>query len=171
MKYLGQKDTDTDRITTKGELTGGDTIRVFLVADVTNNNSTQNTIADVTGLSFPVVSGITYKFRFYIVYTAQATTTGSRWSITSPATTFLHFRSEYSLTATSKTFNEGLTANNTPSGANASSATTGSNVAIIEGIIKPSANGTVQARFASEVASSAIIAKGGMSFVEYAAIN
>lgn len=40
------------------------------------------------------------------------------------------------------------------------------NIATIEGYISPSANGTVIARFASEVASSAITAKAG-SFVEF----
>lgn len=35
------------------------------------------------------------------------------------------------------------------------------NLAIIEGIIKPSQNGTIIARFASEVSGSAITAKAG----------
>jgi hypothetical protein len=56
---------------------------------------------------------------------------------------------------------------NSPSASNASSAATGSNIAIIEGIIRPTANGNVIARFASEVSSSAIVAKGGMSYVEF----
>ena len=45
------------------------------------------------------------------------------------------------------------------------------NVAVIEGTITPSANGTVIARFASEVLSSAITAKAAVSFVEYEAIG
>lgn len=35
------------------------------------------------------------------------------------------------------------------------------NIAIMEGLITPSANGTVVARFASEVSASAIVAKAG----------
>jgi hypothetical protein len=57
-----------------------------------------------------------------------------------------------------------------PAASNATSAATGSNIAIIEGIIKPSGSGTVIARFASEVASSAIVAKAG-SYVEYKQLN
>lgn len=135
---------------------------VILASDVTNNNASANTIADVTALSFAVTSGSTYWFRFFIMYTAAAATTGSRWSINGPAApTLLIFKSEYSLTATSRTINEGLSAYDTPAASNATSATTTSNCAWVEGYITPSANGTVIARFASEVSSSAIVAKAG----------
>jgi hypothetical protein len=143
--------------------------RTVLASDVTNNNATPNSIADVTALSFAVVAGSTYKFRFVIRYTAAATATGSRWSINGPALTFLTYRAEYSLTTTTRTNIEGSTAYDLPAACNATSAATAGNIAIIEGIIKPSANGTVIARFASEVASSAIVAKAG-SFVEYETI-
>jgi hypothetical protein len=137
----------------------------ILGADVTNNASA-NTVADVTGLSFAVTAGLRYRFKFFIWYTAAAGTTGSRWSISGPATpTQLIYRSEYSLSATTRTLNDQLTAYDLPAASNASSATAG-NIAIIEGLIVPSANGNVIARFASEVASSAIVAKTG-SYVEF----
>lgn len=135
---------------------------VVLGADVTNNNATANTIADVTALSFAVTSGSIYWFRFVIMYTAAATTTGSRWSINGPASpTLLIYKSEYSLSTTSKTINQGLSAYDTPAASSTGSAATGSNIAVVEGFIQPSANGTVIARFASEVSSSAIVAKAG----------
>lgn len=133
---------------------------VVLGSDVVNANSSANTIADVTGLSFSVTSGEIYYFEFIIPYTSAATTTGSRWSINGPASpTLLHYTSEYTLTATSKTVNS-ATAYDTPSGSNATSLTAG-NVATVWGFIQPSSNGTVIARFASEVSSSAITAKAG----------
>ena len=138
-----------------------------LASDVTNSNASANTIADVTGLSFAVTSGNTYEFEFFGVYTAAATTTGSRWSINGPATTFLHYQADYSLTTTSQTSIRGSAAYDLPSASNATSAATGSNTFSVRGIIKPSANGTVIARFASEVSSSAIVAKGGMCYVKY----
>lgn len=141
--------------------TGNSMTTVVLASDQTNNNGTANTIQDVTGLSFSVVAGNTYWFRFMVMYTAAATTTGSRWSINGPATTLLIFKSEYSLTTSTRTINEGLSAYDTPAASNATSAATGSNHAWIEGFITPSANGTVIARFASEVISSAIVAKAG----------
>jgi hypothetical protein len=133
---------------------------VVLSGDVVNNNAVANTIADVTGLSFAVTADQTYWFEFVIPYTSAATTTGSRWAINGPAApTLLNMRSEYTLAATTTTVNS-VTAYDTPSGANATSLTAG-NVATLWGVIKPSQNGTVVARFASEVSGSAITAKAG----------
>lgn len=141
-----------------------------LASDVVNNNAIANTIQDVTGLSFPVVNGKTYWFQFQIQYSAAATTTGSRWSINGPATTRINYMSEYSITTTTTTRNAQFTAYDLPSACNATSATTGSNWAIIEGMITVSADGNVIARFASEVASSAITALAG-SVVYYQQLN
>ncbi len=133
---------------------------VVLAADVVNNEAVANTIKDVTGLSFPVESGKKYDFVFRIVYTANATTTGSRWAINGPATpTLLGYHSRYPLTATTESFGY-ANAYDQPAASNASSLTTG-NLAMLWGQITPSADGIVVARFASEVASAAITAKAG----------
>lgn len=133
---------------------------VVLSGDVVNNNATPNTMQDVTALSFAVVAGETYYFEFVIPYTSAATTTGSRWSINGPGSpTLLNYRSEYTLAATTTTINS-ATAYDIPAASNATSLTAG-NVATIWGVIKPSGNGTVIARFASEIANSAITAKAG----------
>lgn len=140
-----------------------------LSSDQTNNNGVANTIADVTGLSFAVTSGNTYWFRFVIWYTAAATTTGSRWAINGPTNSLLGYRTSIGLSAAGTSGTDVMTdvnqaAFDTPAASNATSptATAGqANIAIIEGLIKPSADGTVIARFASEVAGSAIVAKAG----------
>lgn len=135
---------------------------VVLASDVTNSNAVANTAQDVTGLGFSVTAGETYFFRATIQYTAAATTTGSRWSINGPASpTSLRYASTYALTTTSQTTNFGLTAYDQPAASNASSAATGANTAWIEGLIRPSADGVVVVRFASEVLSSAIVALAG----------
>ncbi len=146
----------------------GDSV-VVLSADVVNSNAVANTIASVTGLQFPVVAGQRYSFEFYIRYFAAATTTGSRWSILPPTFDELSYSSNYSLTTTSFTFNTGLAAADLPAASSASSANTVANQAIIQGVIRPTANGDVIARFASEIASSAITAKAG-SYVRYRAL-
>lgn len=154
-----------------GQATGSGLSTVVLASDQTNNNGTANTIADVTGLSFSVTANNLYYFDFHIVYTAAATTTGSRWSINGPASpTYLDYRSEYSLTTTTSTRNAMLQAFDSPAACNATSAATGNNWAQITGVIQPSASGTLVARFASEVSSSAIVAKAG-SFVLYQQIT
>ena len=79
-----------------------------LPSDVVNNNSTANTMQNVTGLSFPVEVG-RYYFKFLIRYSSAATTTGSRWSVAfaNGAAGSLQYKSEYTLTATSRTINFG----------------------------------------------------------------
>ena len=152
-------------------ITDADTI-VRLTADVTNNNATANTIADVTGLSFAMLANKTYVFEFNIMYTAAATTTGSRWSLAwgGVGTTYVDYTSEYSLTTTTTTRNALLQAADLPAAANASSAATGNNWALIYGVIRPTADSTLIARFASEISSSAIVAKVD-SFVRYRQIT
>ena len=132
---------------------------VVLSSDQINSNAVANTIEDVTGLSFSVTSGESYWWRCAIAYTAAATTTGSRWTMSGPTATNLAYWSQYTLTATTLTSNY-ATAYAIPAASNASSLTAG-NVAIIEGVITPSASGTMQVTHASEVISSAITAKAG----------
>lgn len=133
---------------------------VPLASDVVNNNAVANTMQDVTGLSFPVVAGETYQFEFSIDYTAAATTTGSRWGLNGPSFSRLVVDSSYGLTATSKTQGQAV-AYDQPAAANASSPFTTGNFAFLIGTITPSVDGAVIARFASEIAGSAITAKAG----------
>lgn len=142
---------------------------VVLGADVINNNASANTIADVTGLSFAVLATKAHYFQFIISYTAAASTTGSRWSISGPAITRLSYISEYTLTTTTSTRNAMVQAYDSPAACNATSVVA-QNHALIEGIIIPSADGTVIARFASEISGSAITAKAG-SVVYYQQLN
>lgn len=152
-----------------GAAEGGVAMKV-IDADVTNNNPVANTITSVTGLEFFMSAGLRYAFRFVIDYTSVATTTGSRWSVTGPAATRLSYRSSYSLTATTETVNSGLTAYDLPAASNATSASTAGNIAVIEGFVQPSAAGNLSARFASEVANSAIVAKAG-SYVQWRQVS
>jgi hypothetical protein len=142
---------------------------VILGADVSNADVTPNTIANVTGLSFAVTAGHIYYFRFIIWYTSAATTTGSRWSINGPANSLLGFVSSIGLSAagtagTDTTTITNVAAYDSPTTVNATSptATAGqANIAIMEGLINVSADGSVIARFASEITVSAITAKAG----------
>ena len=145
---------------------------VTITSDVTNNNATANTIANVTGLEFSILNGKLYDFEFVCIYTAAATTTGSRWCVNASAgaATNLSLTSEYSLTTTTTTRNALIQAFDSPAASNATSATTGNNVARMRGTIRATADATFRARFASEVASSAIVCKAG-SFVRYRQVD
>lgn len=140
---------------------------IALEADVVNANAVANTIADIIGLAFPVTAGETYWFRASILFAAAALTTGGRVSINGPAApTLLAYRSVWPLTGGTEALKAGLSAYDQPAAAAASSATTAANLALIEGFIRPSVNGVLQARFASEVAGSAITIKKG-SLIEW----
>jgi hypothetical protein len=140
---------------------------VVLGTDVINTNAIANQIADITGLSFTAGANKTYYFKFIINYTCAVTTTGSRFSISGPASPLsLCFTSEYSLTTTTTTRNATVVTYDLPAAANASSAQLIGNNAIIEGIITTITGGDIIARFASEVAGSPITAKAG-SIVYY----
>ena len=114
-------------------------------------------LADVTGLSFAVTANKKYEFRAVIKYSAAATTTGSAWSINGPAGAVqLNVMSGLSTTTT---FNHWQNAVNTLL-ASSSSVYTSGNIAIITGIVEPTASGTYIIRGATEVASSSISVQG-----------
>lgn len=155
---------------TTGPMTCSD-MMTKLDASVVNSNASANTIADITGLAFHVLAGERYRFKFFIVYSAAAPTTGARFSINGPSITNLAYNSIYTLTTTSQTVNTGLNAYNLPAASNLSSAATSGNIAIVEGIIQPSQAGIVIGRFASEVSNSAITIVAGLSYVTYQKLN
>jgi len=133
---------------------------VVLTSDVVNNNATANTLQDVTGLSFPVTNGKTYYFKFFISYDAAAQGGGSRWTVGGVTTTRISYISQHSLSTTTQTTNY-ANAVDLPAAANGTSYSTTGNSAVVEGIVVASANGSLQLKFASEIASSAITAKAG----------
>jgi hypothetical protein len=135
-----------------------------LTSDVVNNNAVANTIADITGLSFPVTSGKTYYFRFAVTFTSAAVSTGARFSINGPTTTYLNYWSRWPNVSNSVIANIGQTTYDLPSATGTAAVSSSPNIGVVaevEGIIIPSADGTVIGRFASEVSSSAITAKIG----------
>lgn len=139
--------------------TTGPSGETLITATADTANSAADTLANVAGLTFAVEAGDTYWFRAECDYTADATTSGSRWTINGPAVTRLAYRSNYGLTTTSETVNNGLGAVQLPAAANATSPATTGNVAVVEGFITPSAAGTLAVQFAAEAGT--ITAKAG----------
>lgn len=131
----------------------------ILPADVSTSSTTFVDVSSSGGsLKFPVISGETYWFRFVIYFTTTNASRGSAWAINGPTLTSTNHRSEWSLTTGSRTFAEGLSTFNATT-SNSTCASTGANIAIIEGIIQCSASGDVIARMLSGAASSTITAK------------
>ena len=140
---------------------------IVLGSDDTNNNGTGNTLEDVGGLSFAVVTGGVYYFRFVIDYTSAATTTGCRWTVNGPAATRLNYDVRFPTTATAESIQFGLTSLD---GGTVSGQTVTSGKATVEGFYTAAGDGTFVLRFSSEVAGSAVIAKAG-SICLYARLN
>jgi hypothetical protein len=141
---------------------------VHLASDVVNNNAVADTLQDVTGLSFPVISGKKYRFRFEFGYSSAASTTGSRWTVSGPTVTERAYWTELMNTSqTNRLLNGGSNAWD-ESVVTAATPNIGTLLqAAVWGRVQPSADGTVIGRFASEVSGSAITAKAGFCSVEY----
>jgi hypothetical protein len=134
---------------------------VMLNADVNKANTVGNILEDIPGLAFDVVAGVTYRFFAIIPYTSTAGNNGTRWTINAPATALLSYVSRYTQTTNTETVNY-LSGPNLPASCNNNSLLTG-NMAILQGIIRPSANGTVQIRFTGELGGPTITVKAGAS--------
>ena len=133
----------------------------------TNQSSNVTSYADINDLNFAVVSGKKYRFKIVALYDASNTSTGSRWSINSTVTfSQLLYYVEWSLTAAGGSTRKGYTTYDEETTANATSAFTTGNVAVIEGVIVPTSSGTINARFASELTITSITCKAG-SYVEW----
>jgi hypothetical protein len=131
----------------------------------TNDQSSNITaFADLTDLSFSVVSGKTYRFKIFCQFDVTNTSTGTKWAVNGPAFSRLF----YNLIWTSGTGAQANLAYQTYDGpgATGNSNFTTNNCAIIEGIVVPSANGTLSARFACELTITSVTCKAG-SFIEW----
>jgi hypothetical protein len=141
-------------------------MRKTLTADVINATTS---FADITGLSFAVRAGKPTRFRFVIDYTCNATTTGSAFAINGTNATISRLSYAVKKTALSSpfvTFKEGISTYDGDA-ASADTATTGANIAIIEGVITTTTDGIITGRFLSEVAVAAGITVKAGSRVDY----
>ncbi len=139
----------------------------YFFKSTANQTFSTNALTDVTSLSFPLSTGLIYKYRFHILYTSPVTTTGLRVSLTYPAVTTA------SAVAQIPSGNDGTgsqyqgTINFSGDIVTSPSTSTANTVhyASVQGVIIPSADGTMQLRAASEVNGSNIIIRAG-SFAE-----
>jgi hypothetical protein len=134
---------------------------VKLTSDLTAYTST--TLTDATGLGFSVNANSYYHFRFLIVFSSAATTTGIRLSVSAPASPAV-----FSATAGIPVAGDGaggqlqgwITASNDAVIGTGVQAINTNYIAIVEGTILTGASGgTLQLRYGSEVAGSGVTIK------------
>lgn len=135
-------------------------------ADVTNATTS---FADITGLTQSVKAGVTYAIEASIIHINNATTTGSRFGFNGPAMTYV-------IAGTIDTVTQSVTASVHSAGAVTALETaitaqttgaTSNRMALISGIIVPSADGIFAMRCASEiaVASGLIVRRGSWLWI------
>lgn len=117
-----------------------------------------------SGLNIAVTNGTPVRFQYMIFWLANATTTGARFSLNGPSFTRFVYHIRWNTTATTMTVSTGQTTayDNNHTVGTASDAT--NNVAIIEGLLLPSASGTLALRAGAEIASpGSVTVKSGSS--------
>lgn len=118
------------------------------------NTTLGSSYTDVSGLSWAVKAGEVYEFSAKVVYDAAATTDGASFSITGPASpTVCAYKSVVPTAAGTQVAAFGNAYQLPASAQTTGSAFTTDNVAIVEGVIEPSADGVVQVRGIGESAS------------------
>jgi hypothetical protein len=117
-------------------------------------NSSASTNADVPGMSFAVQADHRYEFQFICASYSDLSTAGITWTLSAPAITAGWWREsgQQSSTGGTSMFWEGA---NATLGALSAVANASTNSAlpwgsVLEGVIQPSADGTIQLRFRSE---------------------
>jgi hypothetical protein len=123
---------------------------------------TGTTIADVTGLQFPVAASGIYRFKFFIPYSASATNEGARFALNGPTLVLLSAVVRVPSGATTAV-ETNVNDYNLPATPATSSPFTAGNLATIEGIVRPLIAGSVVARVAAETVGGTITVQPGAS--------
>jgi hypothetical protein len=120
-------------------------------------------LTNTTGLSFAVTANTTYLFAAYIVFRSAALTTGLRLGATVP--TFNTYagtvRIPIAADAAAAAWHGSLTTSGDSVVGSGVEAINTDYVAVVHGILVPSANGTFQLQHASEVAASNVTIRRG----------
>lgn len=131
---------------------------VSSVRNTSDQSSTSTSLTAVTGLSFAVQSGKSYMVKFHGFFTSSATSTGFKVGLVSPPT--MTACRLYSRIATGgTTFEDEIGSESTVFTSAGVSTTSGVFQYILEGVVTPSTNGTIQLGFGSEVAGSSVTHK------------
>jgi hypothetical protein len=137
--------------------------KVLATADTTNSAVA---LANCSSLSFAVVSDRFYGFNFYVYFTTPLATVGLALSLNAPANNYILFNTFIPVTSiAAKTFNySAVSAFVASTGVPVASAKV---MAMLDGLIQPTAPGNVIIRFATAEASQRAVIKAGSAGVLY----
>jgi hypothetical protein len=114
-------------------------------------------------LTFAVLAGVVYRFRFHVVYRSAALTTGIGLALAVPAFSVFtaSMATHQAADGVNAEFQGALTASDDAAVAGSVVAINTDYLAIIEGILIPSAAGNLTLRYRSEIAGSAVTLRAG----------
>ena len=148
----------------QGAAGGGGLTTLKTTGDQTINSGI-GVYTDITGLTFPVVSGTDYAFKFHIAFRSAATTTGWKASVNHPGGT-VDYRmwgqtiANAAAGAATHTERHSITVDDMT--LLIATVTAAADLCVsIEGRYKCTANGTFAARFANELANTDIVVQKG----------
>lgn len=138
------------------------------IVKTADQTSTSTTVANITDLAFAVTNGSRYNVNCHLLYTSAATGTGIRIGVTAPAgTVALNVETKNAADGTAANFEGALTASGDVVVSTATPVAATVFAGSINGLVLPTANGTVQFTFGSEVAASAVVIRAGsVCFIE-----
>jgi len=135
------------------------------------NTTVGATYTDVSGLSWYGNAGEVYKFKASVVYDVDATGSGANFSVSGPASpTVLSYKSTFGTAAGTEAANFGNAYDLPASAQTTGSAFTTDNLAIVEGVISPSVDGTITIRGIRE-ASTTCTVQGTSSVLTWSRID
>jgi hypothetical protein len=138
---------------------------VKLASDIT---STSSTPANAGALNFPVTAGTYYKFRFVVVFNSSDAGTGIKLGLTAPAFTVFSATADIPNAAdgTGSRYQGWITASGDDVTSQGVQATGTDYIAMIEGVLVPSASGTLQLTFGSANSNQVTIRQGSLATIE-----
>lgn len=138
-------------------------LAVSVVRRTSDQTFNSSTLANVSGMSFAVTSGRTYHFKFVLLVRSDTATVGLRTSVTVPPITRFGATVETIIAGAgaSSAFNAPISASDGAATATAVPAINTDYVLTLEGILIPSATGTLQLRAATETGTTVVTVRQG----------
>lgn len=135
-----------------------------------SNTVVGTSYTDVTGLSWYGKASEVYKFKAIVVYDAVAAGDGANFSVNGPAATVISYKATFATAAGTEAASFGNAYNLPATAQTTGSAFTTDNIAIVEGVLSPSADGTIIIRGIAENAST-ITVQGASSVLTWSRID
>jgi hypothetical protein len=133
------------------------------VANTADQTSTSTTVANSNTLSFNVTAGTYYRFTFTVVFRSAAAATGLKLALTHPGATVFSATAEIPSGAdgTGSHFSGWITSSGDVVTSTGVQNPNTDYIAIVQGMILPSASGLLRLQFGSEVAGSTVTLRNG----------